>query len=116
MKFGVMAFSLALVLFMAPAAWAGVSGDADGDGVPDVSDNCVDTPNPAQCNDGNTPAFGNTCDMDYNLDGTVSAADVPGFGADFGSPGPGDGNCDGTVSAADVPIFGGRFGKAPGAP
>lgn len=108
------AISLALVLGLSPAAWAGLANDADGDGIPDVNDNCIEVINPGQCDDGNTAGVGNTCDMDYNQNGSVDSGDIQPFVDDFGSPGPGDANCNGSVDSADIQPFIDRFGQSPG--
>jgi hypothetical protein len=53
-------------------------GDADGDGVADLSDNCVLTPNPGQ-EIGTSNTMGSACDYvacpDFNQDGRISIAD-----------------------------------------
>lgn len=46
------------------------TGDADGDGVADISDNCTRLPNPGQ-RDTNGDGFGNRCDGDVNDSGVV---------------------------------------------
>jgi len=80
--------------------------DADGDGVPDSSDNCVNVPNAAQTNsdadtvgdacdnctlidnedqyDSNGDGYGNRCDGDLNDDGNTSFLDLGLFKASFG--------------------------------
>jgi cysteine-rich repeat protein len=49
--------------------------DADADGVPDFSDNCVARPNPGQV-DSDTDRFGDQCDPDFNQNGLVDETDV----------------------------------------
>ncbi len=48
--------------------------DADADGVPDATDNCVNTPNPDQT-DTDLDGQGDACDADNDNDGIVDAAD-----------------------------------------
>lgn len=75
------------------------AGDNDGDGVPDISDNCPSDSNPSQLNtDGDT--FGNACDSDKDNDGVLNAddncpvvANASGQGADADGDGVGDA-CD----------------------
>jgi hypothetical protein len=47
--------------------------DRDGDGIPDVRDNCLDVPNPLQ-RDTNGDRIGNRCDPDVNNDGRVDTS------------------------------------------
>lgn len=49
------------------------SGDSDGDGVPDASDNCIHMPNPDQ-RDTDDDGFGNLCDGDVNNSGRVTTS------------------------------------------
>jgi hypothetical protein len=51
-----------------------VDTDADDDGIPDVDDNCVSTPNPDQ-RDTDGDGLGNACDDDDDADGILDAAD-----------------------------------------
>jgi hypothetical protein len=59
-------------------AFAGSCGptpnDTDGDGVPDVVDNCIAASNPDQ-DDSDGDLCGNQCDADYNQDSVVSILD-----------------------------------------
>ncbi|HWQ99509.1 MAG TPA: putative metal-binding motif-containing protein [Candidatus Methylomirabilis sp.] len=50
------------------------TGDTDGDGIPNASDNCWSVPNPTQSNlDGD--ALGDACDMDADNDGSLFGSD-----------------------------------------
>ena len=48
--------------------------DADGDGVPDASDNCTLVANPTQL-DADVDGYGNICDADLNNNGLVTTSD-----------------------------------------
>jgi hypothetical protein len=94
-------------------AFAGLSLDSDNDGVPDSTDNCTNVPNPGQC-DGDGDGCGNTCDADFDQNGTVDTDDVNPFVAGFGNPGASDMDCNGTTDTDDVNPFVARFGLSPG--
>jgi hypothetical protein len=49
--------------------------DADGDGVPDIADNCRDVPNPSQA-DRDHDGYGDHCDADFNRDGIVDSSEA----------------------------------------
>jgi hypothetical protein len=88
--------------------------DADGDGVPDANDNCVNVSNAAQV-DTNHDGFGNRCDPDYWNDGTVDDIDFEIFSECFGTADPDcDLNGDGVTGAPDFSIFAGFYGGPPG--
>jgi hypothetical protein len=57
--------------------------DADGDGVGDRHDNCLEVANPDQ-HDANRDGFGNRCDVDVDEDGSVGALDANVLRACFG--------------------------------
>ena len=104
------------VLWLFAAATAAAQ-DADGDGVFDVDDNCLNVANAGQEND-DLDRFGNACDGDLNNDGVTDSTDLtiledqildpePVGGADF------DG--DGDVDASDRDYFDAELvGAAPG--
>ncbi|MDJ0865974.1 MAG: DUF1566 domain-containing protein [Myxococcota bacterium] len=57
--------------------------DTDGDGVPDVRDNCLRVENADQ-RDTNSDGYGNLCDADYDDDGAVGIPDFNVLRAQFG--------------------------------
>lgn len=66
MKIGVLATIILGALIGYPiASFGGLAPDSDGDGVPDVLDNCkfVSNPSPLNC-DSDTDGVGNRCDCD----------------------------------------------------
>jgi len=80
-----------------PNAPIGAS-DADGDGVPDASDNCVNAYNPNQTNTDLTnetnnllPIEGDACDTDIDGDGVLNSADKFPFNANESVDTDGDG-------------------------
>ena len=84
--------------------------DADGDGAPDDTDNCVSTPNASQT-DTDGDGIGNACEPDGDGDGVIDDADncvsvANGGQADADSDGVGDacepdGDGDGVIDDAD---------------
>jgi uncharacterized protein (TIGR03790 family) len=60
---------------MTSAARVSAGDDADGDGVPDASDDCLHFPNADQ-RDSDGDGFGNPCDADFDNDGRVTASDL----------------------------------------
>ena len=114
------------------------SPDADGDGVPDNTDNCINTPNPDQADtdgdgvgdacdncsltynpgqqDTDGDGYGNMCDADLDNDGQVSVSDFNIFRAAwYSSSGDARYNPDadldsnGQVSVTDFNIFRSRW-------
>jgi hypothetical protein len=65
-----------------PASLAQIE-DADGDGVRDAADNCVNVFNPNQ-SDVDGDGFGDGCDPDYNNDGVVGIPDFNHMRSQFG--------------------------------
>jgi hypothetical protein len=99
---------------------AGISGDADSDGLDNLFDNCTNAANFPDAGgnfqlDSNGDGYGNACDADLNNDGIANGLDVGLFLAEFGTAGPdADFNGDGIVNGLDVGTFVNGFGKAPG--
>jgi hypothetical protein len=98
-------------------------GDTDGDGVPDVVDNCRTIANNtgpgAQC-DSDLDGYGNRCDGDLSNDGATNAQDTSMFRLQLSQPSAGpiynkaDLNCNGAVNAQDTSIFRQLLGSPPG--
>lgn len=92
----------------------GGGADSDGDGVPDLSDNCIFVANADQ-RDTNGDGFGNICDGDFNDDCRTNIADLAIFKGGFLGTDPDlDLNGIGGVNIADLSIFKGLFLGAPG--
>ena len=89
--------------------------DADGDGVPDSRDNCINVKNPGQL-DSDGDGYGNACDGDLNNDGIVNSLDLALFRVAFGQRGnvASDINGDGIVNAIDLALFRQLFASRPG--
>ena len=91
--------------------------DSDGDGIPDVSDNCIEEENASQL-DTDGDDYGNACDCDFDQNLACSIADFSIFREDYiatADRGVGtdmDGN--GAVSIADFSLF--RTGYVAGVP
>lgn len=113
-------------LFWFQSSTLGVSGDwiiratidsfadADADGLPDNSDNCITRPNADQ-RDTDADDFGNACDLDLNNDCIVNAVDLGAFkSVFFSADADADANGDGVVNAVDLGIFKSLFFQPPG--
>ncbi len=106
--------SAAVLVTTSPA-----TGDADGDGIADASDNCTLVANPTQC-DSDGDGYGNHCDGDLNNNGSVNAQDITLFRQQLGQPSIGpafnaaDVNCSGAVNAQDTSLFRPLQGTTPG--
>ena len=95
--------------------------DSDGDGIFDPNDNCVNHPNPDQC-DSNLDGLGNLCDPDTTNEGDVGVPDFNDLRSNFGQACPtpwghcadADFNCDGVVGVPDFNILRSLFGSSPG--
>lgn len=93
--------------------------DADGDGVPDSSDNCTLLANPTQT-DSDDDGFGNRCDGDMNNNGTTNAQDYVLFRQQLAQPSTpptyniSDLNSNGAVNSQDYLLFRQLLGQPPG--
>jgi hypothetical protein len=84
MKLNLLALACALLMAfgLSMGSFAGSLADTDGDGVPDVHDNCTTTDNgPLQgaCDsqqDADNDGYGNACDADFDQTGTVGGPDL----------------------------------------
>jgi len=87
-------------------AWSGPAPDTDGDGTPDVLDNCSEVAQTGvEFCDNDRNGYGNVCDFDLSNDGAVNTDDIrllPEM-LSRGGRSPADLNCDGaTNSGADI--------------
>ncbi len=88
--------------------------DADGDGVSNAADNCIQRANADQ-RDSNGDGFGNVCDADLNDDGIVNVVDLGLLRLSFfGADADADFNGDGVVNVADLGVMRTLFGLPPG--
>ncbi|MEM6640724.1 MAG: hypothetical protein AAF610_12585 [Pseudomonadota bacterium] len=88
--------------------------DADGDGISDNVDNCLEIANASQL-DGDNDGYGNACDADLNNDCSTNAIDLGLFRAEFFGTSPiADLDGNGTVNFVDLGIFRTLFFSAPG--
>jgi hypothetical protein len=121
MKTGVLtAMIFALMVGFPIAAMAGLAPDTDGDGVPDVLDNCSTVPNaaPFDC-DTDSDGFGNACTSDFEPDNDTDITDfLSGLYPARQAMGPSryDGDCDNDTDITDfLNMFYPRFqAMAPG--
>ncbi len=92
------------------------AGDKDGDGIPDIQDNCTEIANANQ-QDSDSDGFGNACDADLNNDGYVGFKDLDLFKSAFKNKNANSGadfNSDGIVSFSDFDAFKKLYSKPPG--
>ncbi len=90
------------------------SVDADGDGIEDCCDNCINKANTDQ-RDTDGDGYGNICDADLNNDGYVNFGDLAALKSVFGtSDEDADLNGDGYVNFGDLAILKSYFGQQPG--
>jgi Thrombospondin type 3 repeat len=111
MKVGVLATMILGVMIGFPiASFAGLAPDADGDGVPDVLDNCSTVSNPGtQDCDTEQDGYGNRCDCDLNQTLTCTAGDLNQWNvAANQSPQTNmraDLNCTNSITAGDLNLL-----------
>ena len=107
--------------YVAVSTTFGCNGnDADGDGVCDDYDNCIEVANPDQ-EDTDDDYFGNRCDPDFDNDGLVSLKDWASLNRSFGYTRGDfefkavlDLDHNGAIGLSDLAIFKEFWGKAPG--
>lgn len=88
--------------------------DSDGDGVPDVSDNCIRNANPSQT-DTDGDGHGNRCDIDFNNDCIPGVIDLGILRTVFFTDAEfADINDDGVVNLGDLGLFRTLFFQPPG--
>ncbi|MEL7448065.1 MAG: DUF1028 domain-containing protein [Pseudomonadota bacterium] len=93
---------------------ANLSDDADGDGQPDLLDNCVLAANPEQT-DSDADGFGNACDTDVDNDCVTNFADLGLLKAGFFGTDPLlDFSGDTVVNFADLSVMKQLFFQPPG--
>jgi hypothetical protein len=127
MKNGIIALFCAILLSfgVAMTASAGSVVDSDGDAVPDLFDNCRNTPNgpfgatgacgtPVQL-DSDGDGYGNPCDGDIDQSGLTDGNDFLAlFGLLFGSNNAGDFDCTGLTDGNDFLTMFGLLYTVPG--
>jgi len=98
----------------------GAQTDNDLDGVADAEDNCLGIANADQT-DSNLDGFGNACDADYDLSGSVGLSDFSIFSAAYGASSSddhydtrADHNADGNIGLLDFAVFSQRWGNPSG--
>lgn len=90
------------------------SVDTDGDGVSDLTDNCLAVPNADQ-DDGDADGFGNVCDTDLSNDCITNVVDLGLLRTVFFSDdAAADFNSDGVVNVADLGVMRATFLRPPG--
>ena len=113
--------AVALTFGLSSISMAGSIADADGDGVPDNFDNCLNVANGplagacAGQQDGDLDGYGNACDSDFDDDGSTQGSDFTIFLAVFGlADAEADLDCSAGVQGSDFTIFLSQFGLAVG--
>lgn len=120
MKYNLIALACALLLAfgLSLTVTAGPAQDADTDGVPDSSDDCVVVPNATQA-DSDLDGYGNACDADYDQTGVVGTTDFSTFKQAWNTSAPTyneqvDHDCTGVVGTTDFSTFKQLWNQAPG--
>jgi hypothetical protein len=120
MKYNLIALACAFLLAagLSFSVTAGPAQDADTDGVPDSSDDCVVVPNADQA-DSDQDGYGNKCDADYDNTGLVGTTDFGVFKTAWNTSSPTyneqtDHDCTGLVGTTDFGIFKSAWNSAPG--
>lgn len=115
MKIGVLATMVFTISIGLPvASFAGLAPDSDGDGVPDVLDNCSAVSNAGTLDcDTDQDGYGNQCDCDLNDAGGCSATDLAIWKVAFKAVPQtnfnADHNCSGGITSTDLAIWKTRF-------
>jgi hypothetical protein len=115
MKVGVLAMMILGALIAHPiGSSAGPPPEGDGDGVPDVLDNCLEVANAGALDcDTDQDGYGNACDCDLNNSGGCSATDLAIWKTAFKTVPQtnfnADHNCSGGISSTDLAIWKTRF-------
>ena len=95
--------------------------DSDGDGIPDINDNCINVANSNQ-RDTTGTGIGNACNPDLNHDGIVNTLDLALFKIAYAAYNSSahtynpnaDFNGDGKIDTADLAILEQYMGQPPG--
>jgi hypothetical protein len=116
-SFGITSLLVALALLVFNASHARAQSglvDTDGDGVPNIIDNCILVPNPDQ-RDTQGRGIGNICNGDLNGDGLVNSIDFSILKSRLFTNDPdADLNGDGVVNSIDFSIMKTLLLKPPG--
>lgn len=124
MKFNLLALACALALAfgLSMGSFAGSVADADGDGIPDAYDNCINDDNgPVEgtCttnNDGDNDGYGNSCDSDFNNNGATDLSDLTLIlnNIDNTTDEQLDLNCNGAADLSDLTVVLNSIDALPG--
>jgi hypothetical protein len=115
MKIGVLATMIFGALIGYPiASFAGLAPDGDGDGVPDVLDNCSAVSNAGSLDcDTDQDGYGNACDCDLNQSLGCTGTDLVqwkiAFNANPTTNFNADHNCSNSLSGTDLALWKTRF-------
>ncbi len=122
-KLMALAAGFCLVVGLPLAAMAGPTpggADTDGDGVENAFDNCTNSANPSQ-KDVDHDGCGDTCDADFDQNGTAALADFGifklAYGSNAGQPAynpAADMDCNGNIGISDFGLFKLEYGTTAG--